>query len=194
MFKKGSTMQHEQPNRNSLVAGGILVGLGVLLLIGQTFQFTFFNLFQNWNLPYPVYVIVPGILLMTVGLFGGRNLTGFTIVGSIVLVSGLLLAFQDATHSYQTWAYLWALVFPGSIGLALAAQSFVTQDTEQRKTGLRMMGIALVLAVVFWSFFEGAINLSDFGLNRVTNFVGPVLLIALGGWILFRRGFLTKEK
>jgi hypothetical protein len=187
-------MQHESPNRNSLMAGIILVGLGLLLLVAQTFQFSFFSLFENWNIPYPAYIIVPSILLMAVGLFGGRNLTGFTVFGSIVLVSGLILAFHHATQTYQTWAYLWALVFPGSIGLALAAQSFVTQDTEQRTTGLRMMGIALVLTIVFWSFFEGAINLSNFGLHRVTNFVGPVVLIAIGSWLLVRRGLLSKEK
>jgi hypothetical protein len=187
-------MQPERTHRNTIVAGVLLVGLGVLLLIGQTFQFTFFNLFQNWNVAYPVYAIVTGIVFMAVGLFGGRNLTGLTIVGSIVLVSGLLLAFQDATQSYQTWAYLWALVFPGSIGVALALQGFVTQETEQRNTGLRMVGVSLVLTVVFWSFFEGAINLSGFGLHRLTNFVGPLLLIAIGGWLLVRRGFLKIER
>jgi hypothetical protein len=191
---KGSIMQHESTNKNGFVAGIILVSLGLLLLIGQSFRFNFFWIFENWNLPYPVIVIGAGLLLMAVGLLAGRNFTGFTILGSIVLVSGLLLAFQNATQTYQTWAYLWALVFPGSIGLALATQSVVTHDAEQRKTGLRMMAVALVLTIVFWSFFEGAINLSNFGLNSITNLVGPVLLIGIGAWLLISQGFFSKGK
>lgn len=186
-------MKHQRNVTNNVTVGIILVGLGLLLLLGQLFQFNFFNLFANWNIAYPWYIIVPGLVVMAVGLFGGRHLVGFTVFGSIVLVSGLVLAFQDITQSYQTWAYLWALVFPGSIGLGFAVQSIVTHDTEQRKTGLRMMGVAVILAIVFGSFFEGAINLSGFAWNQFMGFVGPALLILLGGWILVRRRFTDTD-
>ncbi len=187
-------MERQRNNSKNYTAGILLVGLGLLLFVGQFLQFNFFNLFGNWNIAYPWYVIVPGVILITIGLLGGRSLLGFTIFGSIVLVSGLVLAFQDFTQSYQTWAYLWALVFPGSIGMALTLQSFVTQDAEQRKAGLNMMLVAVVLTVVFGSFFEGAINLSGFAWREFVGYVGPVLLIAIGGWLMFRRGFFETEK
>jgi hypothetical protein len=184
-------LHHHQ--RNNIVAGVLLLGLGLLLLIGQTFRLNIFDLFENWNIAYPLYIVTPGIVLMAIGVFGGRNLVGFTILGSIALVSGGVLAFQEATNSYQTWAYLWALVFPGSIGLAMTLQSFVTQDSQQRKSGLSMVAVALVLTLIGWSFFEGAVNLSGFGSNALANFAGPLLLIGLGVWLLLRRGLFGKE-
>ena len=39
---------------------------------------------------------------------------GLAIAGSIVTVSGLILLIQDATAHYESWAYAWALVFPGA--------------------------------------------------------------------------------
>jgi hypothetical protein len=184
-------MENKQTNRNSAL-GLLLVALGFLLFAGQNFQTFFSNLFENWNLPYTVYIVVPGIVLIVVGMIGKRTLTLITILGSITLVSGLLLAFQDATEGYQTWAYVWALVFPGSLGLGLALQSIVTEDEQQRTTGLRMLGVALLITLVGWSFFEGIVHLSGYQqTNALANAVGPLLLVALGGWILLRRRALV---
>jgi hypothetical protein len=186
-------MESERTKRNNAIAGILLVGLGLLLLITQNFSISF-DLFGDWNLPYPIYIIVVGLVFMAIGLFGGHNLTGLTIVGSIIVVSGALLAFQDATQSYQTWAYLWALIFPGSIGMAQALQSLVTHDSEQREAGLRMIAIALAIVLVGWSFFEGAINLSGSGLHDVANSIGPLLFIGIGGWLLLRRSLTQIEQ
>lgn len=179
-------MKDEHINRSSMVGGLILVGLGILLLLGQNFQFAFFNLFENWNVPYTTYIIVTGLVFTLVGLFAGHNLTGVTIFGTITLVAGLLLAYQDATSSYQTWAYTWALVFPGAIGAALALEGAVTRERRPLRVGLNMIAIALILTVVGWSFFEGAINLSGYDLKGVVNFAGPLVLIAVGTWMLLR--------
>jgi hypothetical protein len=179
-------METRHSNKGAVVGGMLLIGLGFLLLVLQNFQFTFANPFSNWYIPYTSYVIGLGLLFIVIGLSAKDSLSGLTIAGSIVLVSGLLLAFQDATRGYQTWAYVWALVFPGSIGLGLTLQSLTTQDSEQRTTGIRMMLIALIMTLVGWSFFEGIVNLSGYGLHQLTNFVGPVLLMTIGGWLLLR--------
>lgn len=169
-----------------MVGGLILVGLGLLFLFGQSFQFVLYDLFKNWNIPYTTYIIVTGIVFTLLGLFGGRSLTGVAIFGSITLVAGLLLAYQDATSSYQTWAYTWALVFPGSIGLGLALEGAVTREQRPLRVGLNMMAIALVITVVGWSLFEGVMNLSGYDLSGLVNFAGPLVLIAMGAWMLLR--------
>lgn len=180
-------MEHTQPKRNTAVIGTLILVLGLVLLVGQVFSFNFSNIFQFWNIPYPIYIIAFGIVFVVIGLLGHQNWVGFTIAGSIIGVTGAMLAFQDATHSYQTWAYLWALVFPGSIGLALLLQGFFTKQERQVKVGLRILGIALVLMLVGWSFFEGALDLSGYHLDRLTNFAGPILLMAIGAWLMLRR-------
>jgi hypothetical protein len=179
-------MQQQHMNRGSMVGGLILIGLGLLFLLGQNFQFAFFELFENWNVPYTTYIIVTGVVFTLLGLFGGRNLTGVTIFGSITLVTGLLLAYQDATSSYQTWAYMWALVFPGSIGLGLVLEGAATHENRPLRVGLNMIVIALVITVVGWSLFEGAMNLSGYDLSGLVNFAGPLALIAVGTWMLLR--------
>lgn len=180
--------------RNSAVIGTLILGLGLVLLLGQLFSFNVFNLFQNWDLPYPVYILALGVILIVIGLLGRQNWLGFTIVGSIVAVSGALLAFQDATQDYQTWAYLWALVFPGSIGVALTLHGISTQDNQRLRAGLRTIGVALVLTLIGWSFFEGVIDLSGYHLDRITHFAGPLLLILIGGWLVLGRQSPTKNQ
>lgn len=189
-------MELRKNNRSSVIAGVLLLTLGLLLLLGRSFQLNLFNLFENWNAPYPIYIIVIGIFLMIIGLIGGvqRQMVSLTIVGSIVLVSGGILAFHQATNSYQTWAYLWALVFPGSIGLALSLQSITSHDLRQRKTGLNMIGVALLITMVGWSFFEGGIQLSGYELSGLANIAGPMLLIGAGVWLLLGRKNFQKEK
>jgi hypothetical protein len=165
-----------------------------LFFAGQNLQSFFPNLLDNWNVPYTAYIILPGIVLIVVGMLGRRSLTLLTVLGSILLTSGLLLAFQDATEGYQQWAYMWALVFPGSIGLGLALQSVVTGDQDQRKMGLRLIGIAVFLTLIGWSFFEGVIHLSGYETNMFANAIGSLLLVAWGGWILLRRRTSPSEK
>jgi hypothetical protein len=187
-------METRHSNRNTVIGGILLIGLGVLLLILQNFQFTFSNQLANWYIPYTTYIIGLGLIFIVFGLAGKDNLTGLTIAGSIILVSGILLTYQDTNHNYQTWSYTWALIFPGAIGLALTLQSLTTQDYEQRRTGVLIMAIALMITLVGWSYFEGMVNLSGYNLHQLTTFVGPAVLMAIGVLLLVRRSTSKTEQ
>jgi hypothetical protein len=66
---------------------------------------------------WPLFVIVPGLTLLVVGFVGVGP--GASIPGGIVTTLGLLLAYQNATGDWASWAYAWALVAPGGIGLGM---------------------------------------------------------------------------
>jgi len=47
-------------------------------------------------------------------------------VGGILTMVGVVLAVQEAYDLYQTWAYAWALVAPGGVGLGLTIYGLFT--------------------------------------------------------------------
>ena len=100
--------------RQSTVVGGLLVLIGAILLAGQLVRI------DVGHYGWPFFVIVPGVVILFVALTArGAISEGLAILGSIVTMTGLILLFQDATNHYESWAYVWALVFPGAIGLGM---------------------------------------------------------------------------
>ena len=98
----------------STVVGGLFVLIGAILLAGQ------FVHVDIGHYGWPFFLIVPGLVILFVALTAsGAVSEGLAILGSIITVTGLVLLFQDGTDHYESWAYAWALVFPGAIGLAM---------------------------------------------------------------------------
>jgi hypothetical protein len=68
---------------------------------------------------------------------------------------GLVLAVQNATDLYATWAYAWALVAPGGVGVGLVAYGFLSGQREVLRAGLPILGVGVALFLGFGLFFEG---------------------------------------
>ena len=96
------------PRRQSMLLGGLLVLVGAVLLLGQ------FVRIDVGHYGWPFFVIAPGVLILFVALSArGMVGEGLAILGSIITVTGLILLYQNATDHFESWAYAWALVFPG---------------------------------------------------------------------------------
>src|SRR3989440_4888262 len=103
------------PRRQSMVLGGLLVLIGAVLLAGQ------FVRVDVGHYGWPFFVIAPGVLLLLIALTSpGVVGEGLAIAGSIITVTGLILLYQNSTDHFESWAYAWALVFPGAIGLGMS--------------------------------------------------------------------------
>src|SRR5438105_2944071 len=97
-----------QPRRQSLVIGGLLILIGAILLAGQFVRIDVGH--DGW----PFFVIAPGVVILFLALTArGVVSEGLAVLGSIITVSGLILLYQNATDHFESWAYAWALVFPG---------------------------------------------------------------------------------
>jgi len=165
--------------RQSTVIGALFVLIGAILLAGQFVRVDIG--YYGW----PFFVIVPGLLILFVALTArGAVSEGLAILGSVVTVTGLILLFQDATDHYESWAYAWALVFPGAIGLGMILYGLTASRPGNVRAGTRLVGIALVLFLLGAAFFEGVIGIGGYQLDHTAGVVLGVIIIALGALML----------
>jgi len=165
--------------RQSTVVGGLLVLIGAILLAGQ------FLRVDIGHYGWPFFVIVPGLVILFVALAArGAVSEGLAILGSIVTLTGLLLLFQDATDHYESWAYAWALVVPGAIGLGMILYGLTAHRPGNVRSGTRLVGIAVVLFLLGAAFFEGVIGIGGYQLDHNAGVVLGVIIIALGAVML----------
>ncbi len=164
--------------------GTVLLGLALVILGGLALLGRFLDI-DMLGLGWPIFVIAPGIVLFAVGVaIGGKAGLGLAIPGGIITMVGVVLSFQSATGLWGTWAYAWALVAPGGVGLAMVLYGLVTGQGDVARGGLPVLLTGIGLFIGFGLFFEGVLNLSGLG-----GFAEPLLavaLVALGiGVILF---------
>ena len=180
----GPTDRPMTEGRAGVIVGAVLIGLGVLFLVDRLVEIDLGA--AGW----PLLVIVPGIGLLVWGVaMPGHEGVGLAVGGGITTVVGLILAVQNTTDLWATWAYAWALVGPGGTGIGLMAHGIVHRDGGQRTAGVRSIASALGLFAAFGLFFEGVIGLS--GPPFLSTDAGPIVLIAVGVVVIaiaLRRG------
>ena len=158
--------------------GIALVVLGALLLLGRVIDFD-----MNFGrFAWPLFILVPGALLLAVGITGPRSSTGLTVPGSVLTAIGAILLWQSLTGRFETWSYLWALI-PTAVGVGLYLQGNASDDEELRQNGRRTGMAGLTMLLVFGAFFELFIfgNFAGGGVGRI---LIPVLLIGGGVYLL----------
>jgi hypothetical protein len=182
----------ERRATGSLVLGLLLELVGIAYLVGQYVPRPFIQV-DVGHYGWPLFVMVPGLVLMVVGATN-RGASGLCIPGAIIIVTGLVLAIQNTFDLYATWAYAWALVAPGGVGIGLWVQGLVTGNPGLRAAGIRAMGTGLAIFLVGAAFFEGVIHISGREFGPVGQLILPALLIVVGLWLLIRRGLPARHQ
>lgn len=163
-----------------LIGAGLLV-MGLLLLISSLFDFSIGNYF------WPFIFIIPGALVFFAAISSQRsNGEGLAIVGGLFTMLGLVFLMQSITGLWATWAYIWALIAPTSIGLSQMFYGNIKNDDTIAHTGWNLTKIGLSILAVGFVFFELIIGLNGFGLARLGLPVFPMILIFVGGFLLVR--------
>lgn len=159
-------------HQSNLVAGILLIAVGALFLAGR--------LVPGWDqwlaieMTWPFIVVGVGVLLLFLGLL--TNAPGMAVPACIVGGIGLLLYYQNLTGDWDSWSYAWALI-PGFVGVGILLSGLLGEGKKPVREGLNLIMISLVMFAVFGSFF-GALGL--------VGAYWPVLLIALGAFIMIR--------
>ena len=155
--------------------GVALVGLGLLIL--------FFRFF-SWVIGWPLFILVPGVALLSAAAFGGRTSSTLFIPGSILTTIGSIFFVQNATDYFESWAYMWALI-PASVGVGLMLHGERSGNPELVGQGRRLAGIFAAVFLVAAIFFEAFIfgDLLGTWLFRTAL---PLVLIAAGVFLLLR--------
>jgi hypothetical protein len=163
-------------NGGGLLFGLILIGVGLVLLITQTTNVDLGRYFD-----WPWFVIMPGLLLLVIGLaVPNEGGLGAAIPGAIITSVGLLLAYQDATDTYASWAYAWALVAPGSVGAALFLYGLLHARLDLVDAGLRTAAVGLGLFVGFGLFFEDVVDLGEGNNGGALRDALPIMAVVMG--------------
>lgn len=160
--------------------GVLLIVLGLVFLAGQMLGV------DLRGIGWPLVVLLPGIGLVVVGLVG-REWRPMLYAGAIATTVGALLHYQTSTGHWTSWAYAWALVAPGSVGLAQIVEGALETKGALVRDGIATLGAGIGLFAVGAAFFEGALGIGgrDFGTAGVNAFA--IALIVVGSLVLVAR-------
>jgi hypothetical protein len=167
----------------TIIAGSILILIGLVALLGQLFQG-----YNFWGVLWPFTVIGVGIIFFVGMLLGGKSTAGLAIPGSIITTIGLILFFLNLTNHWQSWAYAWALIIM-AVGFGVFLMGIVAGDPAQRKAGLRVLRTGAILFIIFGVFFEMIFN--SFAWSSIAF---PALLILIGGYLVVVRSGLLRSR
>lgn len=168
--------ERASPQRGGLILGFVLILLGGAALLVQV---------GGLSIGWPIWIIVPGVALVLGAVaVGGTGGSGMATAGGIVTMVGVVLAVQEAADLYQTWAYAWALVAPGGVGVGLTVYGLLTRRGDDLRSGLGALFVGVVIFLVGFLFFEGVIGLSGERFGNLADIAVPLALVVIGVVVL----------
>ena len=173
-------MQTNRSNAGALVGGAIMIAFGLLALASRVIRGV------DWGFLWPFIIIAIGAVFFVAMFAGGRQTSGLAIPGSIVGGIGLVLLFQNITGHWESMSYFWTLIIM-FVGAGIYIMGWYGGDANQRKSGMGVMKVGLILFVIFGAFFE--LIFSSFN-----NLLFPILLILLGAYLILSRSGLFGGK
>ncbi len=172
---------HHTSDRGPIFLGAGLLFMGILLLAGRFLHIPFNDFL------WPFIFIVPGALVFLSALSSESSSgEGLSILGGILSMLGFVFLMQAITGLWASWAYIWALVAPTSIGLSQIAYGNLKDRDTIATSGWRLTKIGLSIFVAGFMFFELVLGISGFGLARFGLPVFPMILIFAGVFMLAR--------
>jgi hypothetical protein len=163
---------------SGIALGVVLVVVGLFYLVVQVAGIDLSSF--GW----PLFIIIPGLTLLIVGFVSLG--TGAAIPGGILTMVGLVLAYQNSTGNWSSWAYAWALVAPGGVGVGLFLQGLRERNAGLIRQGRSLMFVAFLIFMVGFVFFESILNLSGMNDSPIVKSALPALFILIGILLLAR--------
>jgi hypothetical protein len=173
------------PRANRPRGGGSSAALGIVLVVVGLFALgiVLFGV-DLTQYGWPLFVIIPGLTLLVVGFLGGG--AGASVPGGIVTMLGLVLAYQSSTGDWASWAFAWALIAPGGVGLGLYLQALRDRDPMGLRHGRTLMFIGALIFMIGFVLFESILGISGMDYGVFGKAALPALLIVIGIILLVR--------
>jgi hypothetical protein len=161
-------------NRTQLALGVLLVLLGAWFIAVR--QIPILKPFSNLNWDWPFYVIGAGALLLLIGLV--TDAPRMAIPAAIVAGIGGILYYQNMSHDWESWNFMWTLI-PGFVGVGNILAGLFGDDTRHNfGRGINLIVISAVLFLIFAAIFNR--------INILGNYGAAGLLILLGLYVIGR--------
>jgi len=168
-------------NRTQLALGILLVLLGVWFIAVR--QIPILKPFSNLNWDWPFYVIGAGAILLLIGLV--TDAPRMAIPAAIVAGIGGILYYQNMSHDWESWNFMWTLI-PGFVGVGNILAGLFGDDTRHNfGRGINLIVISAVLFLIFAAIFNR--------INILGNYGAAGLLILLGLYVI-GRGLMGSRK
>jgi len=176
-----NAMQSTKSDRSTLILGGGMLFLGLLLLAGRLLGMQFGDYL------WPFIFIVPGVLVFLIAMSSESSSgEGLSILGGILTMLGAVFFTQSVTGLWASWAYAWALVAPTSIGISQILYGTSKNREMIVQSGKRLANLGFFMFSIGFVFFELILGISGFGLRRLGLPTFPMILIFAGLVIIVR--------
>jgi hypothetical protein len=174
-------MNQPELAQDNKVLAAILIVFGLLLLIGQLGSVRL-NL---GAISLLLLLKVAGVIVIALGL--GRGTKGRPMIGlgSILLVSSIVLEYLDIAGLFQ--ALPWAIVQLAAIGLGLLIHTVIIRQVTFLKPFINLIIIGAILFILDSAFFEFTLKLSGLGDSLIGQLIEPFAMIGLGVILLWRQ-------
>ena len=159
--------------RSNLAFGLILLVVGGFFLAAQFFP----QLSQIIRIDYawPLWVVGVGLVFLVMAV--AVRTPGLAVPASIIAGIGAILYYQNSTGAWESWAYAWTLI-PGFVGVGVIIMNLLEGRVIQGfREGFGPIMVSLIMFGIFSTFLGGPTALNQ---------LWPILLIALGAWIMLR--------
>ena len=161
-------------NRTQLALGILLVLIGVWFIAVQ--QVPLLKPFSNLNWDWPFYVIGAGVILLVIGLV--TDAPRMAIPAALVAGIGGILYYQNISHDWESWDFMWTLI-PGFVGVGNILAGLFGDDLRHNfGRGANLIIVSAVLFLIFAAIFNR--------INILGNYGVAALLILLGLYVIGR--------
>lgn len=161
----------------------------LLIISGLIWALAQFTEFGSWGIGsklWPLFIIIPGALIM---LYANSTESGSEISasGAAILATGLLLSYQSVFDHYASWAYAWTLIFPCAAGLGLLVHAKRFNENSQAILANKFIFAGAVMFLIGFMFFEIIINMSGKSPleHGTVAYLFPAIMVISGLYILF---------
>jgi hypothetical protein len=133
--------------RKSIASGLLLILIGVIFITIQAVPGL--KEYFTWEFTWPMIIIMVALGLLVIGALTGT--ADMVVPACIVGGIGGILYFQNAgVLTWESWAFLWALI-PGFAGIGVLLAGLIKWKKNEILDGLRTILTSAVLFLIFGS-------------------------------------------
>lgn len=180
-----SRRRRSDDRRAGPILGVLLVLIGIFFVVAQAVGSDWPRIAQ-----YGPYILsgLGAVLFVLALVASGHRGESLVVIGSMLIMAGLVLLYQDRTENWASWAYAWALVAPTSVGVGYLIYGPIKQRPDLIRRGVRLTVIGLALFFMLLVLFE-IVFVAGGWFSGLTNIVPAVILIGIGAIVLIGSWF-----
>jgi len=148
------SMETDQKKRKD---HSILIAFLILLIIAAGFLLIIRMRINLGNFALPFYLIATGMFLFASALETESGVgEAIAAISGIPTMLGLILLYQFRTENWESWAYVWPLIFPAGVGIGQFFYGAVKANREAAERGkvLALVGFGMsLLGLIFYALF-----------------------------------------